>query len=92
MRCPTHEHVSRRMLLKGALATAAGGAVMNWGGLVNSAANVDEAAKKQKRCILLWMNGGASQFETFDMKIGPRRPAGRFVRSRRTWPARRSAN
>src|SRR5690606_14378723 len=28
----------------------------------------------QKRCILLWMNGGASQFETFDMKPG--RPTG----------------
>ena len=34
---------------------------------------------RQKRCILLWMNGGASQFETFDMKPqsrfgGPFRP------------------
>ncbi len=72
MRCPTHEHTSRRMLLKGALATAAGGAVMNWGGLVNSAENVDKAAKKQKRCIMIWLNGGASQFETFDMKMGSR--------------------
>lgn len=72
MRCPTHEHVSRRMLLKGALASAAGGAVLNWGGLVNSAENVEQAAKKQKRCIMIWLNGGASQFETFDMKMGSR--------------------
>ena len=27
------EHLSRRALMKGALATAAGGVVMNWGGL-----------------------------------------------------------
>jgi len=68
MKCPSQEHVSRRALLKGSLATAAGGAVMNWGGLANSAENAKTVAKQQKRCILLWMNGGASQFETFDMK------------------------
>ena len=79
MKCPTHEHVSRRALLKGTLATAAGGAVMNWGGLANSAESAATASKNHKRCILLWMNGGASQFETFDMKPesrygGPFRP------------------
>lgn len=78
MKCPTHEHVSRRALLKGALATAAGGAVMNWGGLANSAENAASVAKDQKRCILLWMNGGASQFETFDMK--PDSPNGGLLR------------
>ena len=79
MKCPTHEHISRRALLKGTLATAAGGAVTNWGGLASSADNAASAVKNQKRCILLWMNGGASQFETFDMKPesrygGPFRP------------------
>ena len=34
--CPKHEHLSRRALLKGALATTAGAAVANWGGLFNS--------------------------------------------------------
>src|SRR5262249_14046763 len=33
-----------------------------------------EAHKAGKRCILLWMNGGASQIDTFDMKPG--RPTG----------------
>src|SRR5205809_229576 len=72
-------HLSRRMLLKGSLASAAGASVLNWGGLAQSADNVEQTKKKSKRCILLWMNGGASQFETFDMKPqsrfgGPFRP------------------
>ncbi len=72
--CPTHEHVSRRGLLKGALATAGGAAVMNWGGLFQSDALAGEVRKKRKHCILIWLNGGCSQFETFDMKVG--RPTG----------------
>ena len=67
-------HLSRRALMKGALATAAGGVVMNWGGLTGFRAIAEEARKVKKHCILLWMNGGASQFETFDMKPG--RPTG----------------
>lgn len=68
--CPTHEHLSRRSLLKGTLATAAGGTVLNLGSLFHSRAVAEEAARQGKRCILLWLNGGASQFETFDMKVG----------------------
>jgi hypothetical protein len=77
-RCPHIEHLSRRALLKGTVATAAGGSLMNWGNLFNSQAVADEVKKGQKRCILLWMNGGASQFETFDMKVG--RPTGGLFR------------
>lgn len=72
--CPHGEHLSRRALMKGALGTAAGGVVMNWGGLTQTSALAEEARKQRKHCILLWMNGGASQFETFDMKPG--RPTG----------------
>jgi hypothetical protein len=71
--CSGATHLSRRALLKGTLATA-GGVVMNWGGLTSMPALADEVRKQQKHCILLWMNGGASQFETFDMKPG--RPTG----------------
>src|SRR5437764_4612756 len=70
MTCPKHEHVSRRALLKGALATTAGAAVTNFGGLFNSQTIAAETQKRHKRCILLWMNGGASQIDTFDMKPG----------------------
>lgn len=64
-------------MLKGTVATATGGSLMNWGNLFNSPAAAAEVEKGQKRCILLWMNGGASQFETFDMKPG-RRTGGIF--------------
>ena len=37
----------------------------------------EETARRNKRCILLWMNGGASQIDTFDMKPG-RPTAGPF--------------
>jgi len=73
-RCPRGEHFSRRALLKGTLATTAGGMLMNWGGLFSSDALADETKRNSKRCILIWLNGGCSQFETFDMKIG--RPTG----------------
>src|SRR4051794_30768828 len=71
---PPINHLSRRALMKGALATATGGVVLNFGGLTGFTAIAAEARKQQKHCILLWMNGGASQFETFDMKPG--RPTG----------------
>src|SRR5882724_9830159 len=64
------DHISRRSFLKGALATSGGLAVANWGGLFNSQTIAQEAARRNKRCILLWMNGGASQIDTFDMKPG----------------------
>lgn len=71
------EHLSRRAFLKGALVTGAGSVVANWGGLVHSPSIAQEAQRRRKRCILLWMNGGASQIDTFDMKPG-RRTGGPF--------------
>jgi hypothetical protein len=63
------DHLSRRALMKGLLGTAAGGVAMNWGGLTQTAL-AEEVKRQQKHCIYLFMNGGASQFETFDMKPG----------------------
>jgi len=76
--CNRAEHVSRRALLKGVLGTAAGGLVLNWGALTHRTAWADAVRREGKHCILLWMNGGASQFETFDMKPG--RPTGGLFR------------
>lgn len=70
MACLRQEHFSRRTMLKGFLSAGAGATVANWGGLFASPAHAAEVKKQHKRCILLWMNGGASQFETFDMKVG----------------------
>ncbi|MFN4258002.1 MAG: DUF1501 domain-containing protein [Gemmataceae bacterium] len=72
--CPRNEHLSRRAFLKGTLATTAGGVFLNWGGLFSNTAHAAQVAKDQKHCILIWLNGGCSQFETFDMKPG--RPTG----------------
>lgn len=72
--CRIQEHASRRAFLKGTLVTAGGLALPNWGGLFRSQSAAAEVQKKAKRCILLWMNGGASQLDTFDMKPG--RPTG----------------
>jgi hypothetical protein len=72
--CPRSEHLSRRAFLKGLAATGTGGVLLNWGGLTHSPAAAAQAARGKKSCILLWMNGGCSQFETFDMKPG--RPTG----------------
>ena len=68
------DHPSRRAFLKGVLVTGGGLAVPNWGTLAHSASAASEVRKRNKRCILLWMNGGASQIDTFDMKPG--RPTG----------------
>src|SRR3954465_13539118 len=74
---PRADHLSRRALMKGMLATAAGGVVMNWGGLTGFPALAEAVRKQRKHCIFLFMNGGVSQFETFDMKPG-RPTGGRF--------------
>jgi hypothetical protein len=69
-----NHHASRRAFLKGALATTGGLIVPNWGGLAHARSAAEAAKKAGKRCILLWMNGGASQIDTFDLKPG--RPTG----------------
>lgn len=67
-------HLGRRALLKGALVAGTGLVVPNWGGLFHTAQAASDTTKRKKSCILLWMNGGASQIDTFDMKPG--RPTG----------------
>jgi len=60
---------SRRELLGFGLAGALGVSYSGW--LPRLAAAAGEAAKKQgKSCILLWMSGGPSQTDTFDLKPG----------------------
>ncbi len=69
-KCRTDEHsLHRRLFLKGltggALATTA-----SFSGLFHNAALASEAKRTQKRCILLWLCGAPSQFETWDPKPG----------------------
>lgn len=75
--CNTSHHLTRRSLMKGLLTTAGGMAVANWGALTHSQTIAAEAKRSGKRCIMLYMEGGASQIDTFDMKPG-RPTAGEF--------------
>jgi hypothetical protein len=72
--CNTKQHLSRRSLLKSTLLTAGGMAVANWGALTHSQSIAQEVRRSGKRCIMLYMGGGVSQIDTFDMKPG--RPTG----------------
>jgi len=72
--CRPNEHqLHRRLFLKGlsggALATAA-----SFHGLFHNPVRAAETKKAGKRCILLWLCGAPSQFETWDPKPG--RPSG----------------
>lgn len=64
---PDHK-IHRRLFLEG---TAAGAAsVLSFGGLFGLPAVANEARRQQKHCILLWLCGAPSQFETWDPKPG----------------------
>lgn len=57
---------SRRDFLRNVAATAGAAGAMSWTDRVALAAS--ELRQRGKRCILLWMAGGPSQFETFSPK------------------------
>jgi hypothetical protein len=59
--------VSRRAFLR-YLAGGTAAAGLRWSDCLS--ARADEMRKQGKACILLWMAGGPSQFETFDPKPG----------------------
>ena len=64
-----HGVTDRRCFLKQIAATGvAGAATLGWRDMM--AARAAELQKRGKRMILLWMDGGPSQFETFNPKIG----------------------
>ncbi len=66
--CPTADHrIHRRLFLEG---LAAGGAAsaLSWSGLFTAPQFVQAAKQQQKHCILLWLCGAPSQFETWDPK------------------------
>jgi uncharacterized protein (DUF1501 family) len=59
---------SRRDCFRLAAAGGAGASVSGWLGRLASAATDD--ARRRRSCILLWMGGGPSQTDTFDLKPG----------------------
>lgn len=68
--CPTNEHVlHRRLFLKG-LAGGALASVTSFAGLFKNPLFAEATKRAQKHCILLWLCGAPSQFETWDPKPG----------------------
>ena len=63
-----HGAVSRRGFLRHLAAGSAAIAGLRWSDYLSAYAA--ELKKQNRRCILLWMAGGPSQFETFDPKPG----------------------
>jgi len=63
--------LSRRDWLKFASAGVVAGSVSGWfHQLADAVAPIPR--KRKKHCVLLWMNGGPSQMDTFDLKPGHR--------------------
>ncbi|HVS34297.1 MAG TPA: DUF1501 domain-containing protein [Gemmataceae bacterium] len=62
------QHLSRREWLKLSAAGVVGFSLSGWLGRLAAAAANDPQRKRS--CILLWMNGGPSQMDTFDLKPG----------------------
>lgn len=65
---PQHE-MHRRLFLQGSMAAGVA-SMLSFSGLFNVPAIAEEARRQQKHCILLWLCGAPSQFETWDPKPG----------------------
>jgi hypothetical protein len=83
--CTPDEHVlHRRLFLKG-LTGGAVASVTSFAGLFHNPVFAKETKRAQKRCILLWLCGAPSQFETWDPKPG-RASSGPFPSMRTNVP------
>src|SRR5438094_3207247 len=60
--------LSRRDLLRLSAAGFVGASMSGW--LEHMAAAAAKDPQRRRSCILLWMNGGPSQMDTFDLKPG----------------------
>lgn len=68
--CGSIDHtVHRRLFLEGITATGAA-SIASFSGLLTHPVLAETAKRQQKRCILLWLCGAPSQFETWDPKPG----------------------
>src|SRR5580693_1236354 len=66
--CNTPDHaIHRRKFLQGVIGAGAA-SLMSFNGLFSMNAFAAQAKKQGKHCILLWLCGAPSQFETWDPK------------------------
>ncbi len=68
--CGSPEHFPTRRGVLGALGAVAAGGMFGGIDVLRAADVAADLKKNQKRCILLWLAGGASQLETWDPKPG----------------------
>jgi hypothetical protein len=61
-----HSQLSRRAILKTLFAGAAGVSASGW--FPAFARTLETQPKRRRHCVLLWMSGGPSQTDTFDLK------------------------
>ena len=67
--CESSDHfVNRRLFLQGGAMSALGVTVAGLGSPLEAWAAAPSLQKSHKRVLMLWLAGGASQFETFDPK------------------------
>src|SRR5437016_9819018 len=64
----THNSLSRRDWLRLSTSGIVGYSMSGWLGQLAEAVGTDP--RRRRSCILLWMNGGPSQIDTFDPKPG----------------------
>ncbi len=70
--CGSPDHgMHRRLFLEGTM-TGAAATAMSFSGLFSVPAFAEQMKQTEKRCILLWLCGAPSQFETWDPKPGKR--------------------
>ena len=73
--CGSAAHgMDRRLFMQGGLMSGLGVTMAGMGAPLEAWAASSELKKTKKRVLMLWLAGGASQFETFDPKPG--RPTG----------------
>ncbi len=68
--CGESDHVLHRRRFLTGMATAGAVSVSSWAGLFSVPTFAETVRKKAKKCILLWLCGAPSQFETWDPKPG----------------------
>lgn len=68
--CGQPDHVLHRRKFLTGMAAAGAVSVASWAGLFSVPAFAETVKRRAKKCILLWLCGAPSQFETWDPKPG----------------------
>ena len=76
---PTRQHGTESRMTRRRYLASVGGGFLAWASRMAPPLLAGQPVGRARHCIVLWMNGGPSQFETFDPKPG--RPTGGETRT-----------